>query len=325
MTAESTWRRELDGFVAATPLWLDKFPCRPPLPKAPRLVHDAAIAAAPALRAVGERHGLALSTLLGAAWGFLIGSLTGERDVIFGQSFGAPVRTLPVRVRVATDATFLDWMRDLEQRQTLLRAYEDVSLDRIREWSVLPREQPLFESLLIDTSDAIHRAEPAGARTPLVISIVPSAGGLSVRVDAEAARFDDWTIARTLDHFLTVLAAIAANPEQRLGDLSLVDDRERQRLVVDWNRTAVEHRDGACIHELFAEQAALRPDAIAVLGRKTTLTYRELDVQSNQLAHYLHKRGVGPDVRVALCLERTPDVIVALLGILKAGARPRCA
>jgi amino acid adenylation domain-containing protein len=188
-----------------------------------------------------------------------------------------------------------------------------VSLEQIRLWIAYGQGQ-LFESIIV-----LGELAEAVARTvPLIVSAVSSQDGIRIRVDADAGRFDGWAIERTLNHLVTVITALATMPDQRLNDLVLLDDQERARFL-ELNRTSVNYRNDACIHELFSEQASLRPDAIAVTSGDVSLTYSELDRRSNQLAHYLSKRGVGQDVRVALCLERTPDMIVSLLGILKAG------
>src|SRR5439155_24890727 len=119
-------------------------------------------------------------------------------------------------------------------------------------------------------------------------------------------------------HLETLLSGIIANPEQRLGDLPLLTEVERRQLTVEWNDTRVEY-PFSCIHELFAEQAALTSEAVAVISQEDQITFAELDRRANQLVHYLQKRGVGPEVIIAVCMERSIEMMVALLGILKAG------
>jgi amino acid adenylation domain-containing protein len=116
-----------------------------------------------------------------------------------------------------------------------------------------------------------------------------------------------------------LLEGIATNSDRRLSELALLTARERRLVVEDWNATAASYRGDCCVHELFAEQAARTPDAVAVVFAEESLTYRELDRRSNQLAHHLRGLGVGPEVVVGLCVERSLAMVVGLLGILKAG------
>ena len=134
------------------------------------------------------------------------------------------------------------------------------------------------------------------------------------------ALFDAATIERLAGHFRTVLEGIVANPNARLSELPLLSEAERHQLLVEWNATAAAYPGGQCIHDLFAEQAARTPDATAVVASDgERLSYGELDARANRLAHYLQSLGVGPEIVVGLCLERSPNLLVGLLGILKAG------
>ena len=116
-----------------------------------------------------------------------------------------------------------------------------------------------------------------------------------------------------------MLEGIVADADARISDLPLLTEEERHLLVEEWNATASEYPKDKCLHDLFAEQAAKTPEAVAVVYEDSELTYGELDRRSNQLAHYLRQLGVGPDVIVGLCVERSLEMVVGLLGILKAG------
>lgn len=154
--------------------------------------------------------------------------------------------------------------------------------------------------------------------------------------------FDAATIRRMAGHFQTLLAGIVANPDQPIAELPLLTADERQQLLVEWNDTAAPYPDDRCFHHLFEEQAARTPDAVAAMADfgvgildfglqheskiqnlkskiPNILSYRELNARANQLAHYLQGLGVGPETLVGLCVERSPEMIVGLLGILKAG------
>jgi len=131
--------------------------------------------------------------------------------------------------------------------------------------------------------------------------------------------FDCTTITRMLGHFQTLLEGIVADPNQRLADLPILTATERQQLLVEWNQTEKDYSSDRSIHQLFEEQVNKTPDAIAVVYKDEQLTYQELNRRSNKIAHYLQKLGVTPEVLVGICVERSPLMIVGILGILKAG------
>jgi non-ribosomal peptide synthetase component F len=132
--------------------------------------------------------------------------------------------------------------------------------------------------------------------------------------------FDEATITRMVGHFETLLEGIVANPQARIADLPLLSQAERHQLLVEWNNTQADYPKDQCIHQLFEAQVERNSNAIALIFEDKQLTYRELNNRSNQLAHYLQKLGIGAEVLVGICLEPSVELIVGLLGILKAGA-----
>jgi non-ribosomal peptide synthetase component F len=120
-------------------------------------------------------------------------------------------------------------------------------------------------------------------------------------------------------HFNTLLEAAAANPDQRLSDLPLLTEAERHQVIMEWNRTEAYYPKDRCLHQLFEEQVERTPEAVAVAFEGELLTYRQLNERADQLASYLRKLGVGPDALVAICVQRSLEMVVGLLGILKAG------
>ena len=163
---------------------------------------------------------------------------------------------------------------------------------------------------------AVNRRAP---KLDLSLSIMNAAEGLTGSLEYDTDLFDATTIARMLEHFQILLEGIVANPEQCLSDLPLLTDTERHRVLVEWNDTRRDYPKEQCIHQLFEVQVERGPDTIAVEFAADQLTYRELNVRANQLAHYLRKRGVRPEVLVGICMERSLEMVVGLLGILKAG------
>ncbi len=131
--------------------------------------------------------------------------------------------------------------------------------------------------------------------------------------------FDRSTITRLIEHFQTLLESIVANPDEEISELPLLSEAELTQLLVDWNHTEADYPKDKCIHELFEKRVEETPDAPALISGDKQLTYRELNIRSNQLAHYLQKLGVGAEVLVGICVERSLDMVVGMLGILKAG------
>ena len=151
------------------------------------------------------------------------------------------------------------------------------------------------------------------------LNVIENNGELLLEMNYSTDLFEAETINRMLGHFQTLLEGIVAEPEQRLSNLPLLSQPERHQLLVEWNDTQADYPQDKCIHQLFEAQAEGTPDAVAVEFESQQLTYRELNSRANQLAHYLRSLGVGPDVLVGLCVERSLDMVVGLLGILKAG------
>ncbi|MEO6238618.1 MAG: amino acid adenylation domain-containing protein [Vicinamibacterales bacterium] len=318
----SVWREELSGTACPSPLWLDRDAAALVSGDSPKIVHEGRVPGPDCLRALGLRQQLDLTTIFCAAWGFVLGRLTGEDQVVIGVSTGAATSALPVRVDLHEDQPFAAWLSALEKR---MRRMQDrsagITLSRIREFAAFPPELPLFDSVI---SVNLAGSSPTGAvKTHTALSFVVEGsadGAIVIKLDGAAARFDDWTIRQMLRHLLEVLRRIGEDSSQHLTAVALLDTPEQQQQKAAWNRTHVEHRGCACIHELFAARVALHPDAPAVVLNDRSLTYGDVDLRSSQLARYLIARGVRPGDRVALYLNRTPEMIIALMAILKAGA-----
>jgi len=148
---------------------------------------------------------------------------------------------------------------------------------------------------------------------------VDSSEGISGMVIYSADLFDESTITRLIGHFQALLESIVTNPEQRIANLQYLSAQERYQLLVEYNNTRADYPQDLCIHQLFEMQAYRTPDAVALVFGEERVTYRELNLRSNQLARYLQKMGVGAEVLIGLCCGRSLDLILGMLGILKAG------
>ena len=156
------------------------------------------------------------------------------------------------------------------------------------------------------------------AKFDLIFSILEAAEGLSATFEYSTDLFEADTIRRMAGHLQTLLSGIVANPEQQLRQLPLLTQAQQQQLL-EWNDTQVEYSKTQIIHQLFEAQVERTPDVIAAIFEERQLTYRELNARANQLAHYLQSLGVKPEVLVGICVERSLEMAVGILGILKAG------
>ena len=163
-----------------------------------------------------------------------------------------------------------------------------------------------------------YNLEFSVAKFDLLLALSESTHGLIGEISYALDLFMPQTIHRLVKHFELVVEEMVRDPEQRIGELCLLGEEEKQQVLVEWNRTEREY-PSRTIHELFASQAGRTPEAIAVVCGGEKLSYEELNARANQLGHYLRQQGVGPEVRVAVCLERSVEMVVALLAVLKAG------
>jgi len=267
------------------------------------------------------------------------------------SSIGFFVNTLVMRSRLEKaggDAcpTFVELLAEI--RQTALSAYanQDVPFEQLVDELQISRSlshSPLFQVMFaLQNAPAKPLSMPELKIAPLEVENLRAKFDLTLMLwEAETSQassqaqagtavlqgfwqynsslFDRDRITRMVGHFQTLLAGIVANPEQRIDELPLLTTAERHQLLVEWNDNQRPYPDDKCIHQLFEEQVAQNPDAIAVVDATESLTYRELNVRANQLAHYLQSLGVTTETLVGICVERSLAMIVGLLGILKAG------
>ncbi|HEX8871242.1 MAG TPA: amino acid adenylation domain-containing protein, partial [Candidatus Acidoferrum sp.] len=344
--AQTYWKRVLHGFPAATPLAVDR----------PREGAEGygerhillSVESTGTLESLARAKQVTLNTLVQAAWALLLSRYSGETDVVFGvivagrpealpgveSMLGLFINALPLRVSIAETDTLADWLQKLQSRQLEDREYGYSSLAEVQHLSEVPAGLPLFESLLVfqNYPQRDLPAEERGSRAPSstrsvertsypLTAIAAPGEELMLRLLYDRARFDDATVIRMLGHWRMLLATMTSCPAgslPKLADLSLLTAAEQQQLN-DWNRNQTEYPRDRCIHELFLEQAARVPDAIAVVSGETRLTYREVNDRADLLARYLNCLGVGPDTPVALCVERSPEMVIGVLGILIAG------
>ncbi|MEA2692036.1 MAG: hypothetical protein QOJ16_1423, partial [Acidobacteriota bacterium] len=260
---------------------------------------------------------------------------------------GLFINTLPVRAQLDSRAEVGAWLAGLQESQLARQAFETTPLPRIQGWSELPPGTPLAASLFVFENYPQPILPKDGSLTlgevrfrertnyPLTAIAAPAGEDLELRLAWDPEHHDAATAARLLAHWARLLAALgealgaapgSAGP--RLGDLSMLSEAERQQMVAEWNpRPPAELAEiaGVPLHERFAAQAARTPDAVALTAPSGEregggeLTYGELAGRAGRLAAVLRRRGVGAESLVAICLERSLDLVVALLAVLEAG------
>ncbi|HEY0602193.1 MAG TPA: amino acid adenylation domain-containing protein, partial [Herpetosiphonaceae bacterium] len=299
-----------------------------------------------ALLALSQQHGVTLFMTLLAAFQVLLSRSSGQDELLVGspiagrtraeldEVIGCFVNTLVLRADLRGQPSFLALLERV--RTTTLHAYEHQELPFERLVEALQPARDLSRSPLVQVMFALHNTpqeaialpgltltrlavDSGTAKFDLALSLNETADGLVGTLEYATALFERATMERLIDHFHTLLAAIVADPQQAITTLPLLTDAEQHQLLVDWNTTSLPYPQDQCLHQLLEAQVARTPEAIALQCGDAVLTYGELNARANQLAYHLQKLGVGPDVRVGLCLDRSLDLVVGLLGILKAG------
>ena len=298
-----------------------------------------------ALRELADRCQIGFETLMQGAWVLLLNRESGGEDIVYGllkaerpaglgsngTMLGPLSNTLPVRVQVPPGLPLVFWLKSLQSQLTELGSYHFCNPDQIREWAALPQQLPLFQCVVIrdeemldgslevpGSSLKIQSIESVGlASIPLAV-VLPRATVSRLRVSYDQQFIARETVQRMLAHFQALLEGVIENPNQPILNLPIMSRAEAEELF-QWNQTDTAYPRDKCIHELFEQQAGERPEAIAAVFEDEQLTYGELNARANQLAHHLQMLGVQPESRIALCVERSLDMLVSILGILKAG------
>ncbi len=345
--AERFWRATVGDLTAPTPLELER--TRPGGDAGDPATQRIALLPAPATAALvagARRGGVTLNAVVQGAWAVLLHRYSGQPEVVFGVTssgreadlpgiesmIGVLINTLPLRLAVPAAEPTAAWLARLQDRLLELRRHEHTPLVDIQSWSGVPGHLPLFESLVVLQNFPVHPVEAGRRRRdvlvvegtaatgqsnyPLVLAVQPGAE-LRLRLMYQNERCTGSAAARLLGHLQSLLAGMAEGLDRRLDDLPLLTVAERHQLVVEERGSAfpVSGR----LEELFAAQAAMAPDAVAVVAEDRCLTAGELARRAGRLARHLQSRGVAREDRVALLLERSEELAVAVLGTLRAG------
>ncbi|HEY9832541.1 MAG TPA: amino acid adenylation domain-containing protein [Stenomitos sp.] len=306
------------------------------------------------LKQLSQSQGVTLFMTLLAAFETLLYRYTNQEDICVGSPIsnrnrseiepliGFFLNTLVLRTDLSGNPQFRELLGRV--RQVALEAYThqelpfEVLVEALQPERSLSH-RPLFQVMFILQTAPLEPLELPGvtltplkmpgvtAKFDLTLYLRETEQGLTGGFEYSTDIFDEVTIARMAGHFQILLEGIVANPAQRLSELPLLTEAERHQLLIEWNDTNSEYPQDQCIHQLFEAQVERTPDAVAVVFDNESLTYRQLNERANQLAHYLQQLGVGAEVLVGICLERsssgtaslTLQMLIGLLGILKAG------
>ncbi|MDA7011674.1 amino acid adenylation domain-containing protein [Pseudomonas cerasi] len=299
------------------------------------------------LKQVARQQGVTLFMLLLASFQSLLHRHSGQSDIRVGVPIanrnraetegliGFFVNTQVLRAEFDVHTTFNELLQQVKYTALQAQAHQELPFEQLVE-ALQPQRSlshsPLFQVMFNHQSQASAdvRALPGlqveallpdsyPAQFDLTLNTAEHDGGLSAGLTYATALFDPRTIERMAGHWLALLQAICANAAQRIAEVPMLDVAERQQILHDWNATAADFPNEACLHSLIEAQVRATPDASALVFATEQLSYVQLNARANQLAHRLRESGVGPDVLVGICVERSLELVIGLLAIIKAG------
>ncbi|MGZ3460091.1 MAG: non-ribosomal peptide synthetase, partial [Archangium sp.] len=303
---------------------------------------------AAAVKVLARREGVTPFMVLLAAWQTLLSRYSGQDDISVGTAItgrgraelqgliGFFVNTLVLRTRLAGNPTFRELLGRVRESALGAYAHQDVPFEKLVE-ALQPSHSrghsPIFQVMFLLQDGTVGtpvlsgvEARPLDVHTgtsmfDLTLSLSESGRGLEGWLEYATDLFDVATVERMGAHLRVLLEGALARPERRLSELPLLEETERHQLLVEWSgvRVEAEVEAGAVLHQAFEAQVERTPEAVALIAGTQRLTYRELEARANRLAWRLRALGVGPETLVGVYLERTAELVVALLGTLKAG------
>jgi amino acid adenylation domain-containing protein len=298
------------------------------------------------LGALSQREGTTLFMTLLAAFNVLLHRYTHQEDIAVGtpiaqrnhaeveQLIGFFVNTLVMRTQCSEEPTFRELLRKVKETSLSAYAHQDVPFEKLVEELHPERSlshSPLFQ-VMFDLQNApmqpMHLEnlrltplpfEPGTAKFDLTLTLNETTNGLDGALEYSTDLFDETTVRQMVESFKTILHGITLNPDAEIQSLPVLTEAERQKVLIEWNKTSGPYVSDALIHRLFERQAESTPERPALACGDAILSYRELNSRANQLARYLKKYGVGPEAMVGILMQRSAETVVAILATLKAG------
>ncbi|HEU4560211.1 MAG TPA: amino acid adenylation domain-containing protein, partial [Longimicrobium sp.] len=297
------------------------------------------------LEALSRRHGATLDVTLLAGWAVVLSRLSGQADVVIGtpaagcgeieELIGSVASTLAIRVDLSGAPTVAELLERVKERALGAQHHQDISFEQLMELLQPARSlahHPLFQVTFAWRNASASRLELPGlslapvdaaphgtASFDLLLSLWEDDGRIVGGVDYATALFERETVERWAGYLRRVLEGMVADERGSVEQLELLSAAERRRVVEEFNAGRAEYPRDALVHERFEAQVERTPGATALVFEDETLSYAELNARANRLAHHLRSLGVGPDARVAICVERGPAMVVGALAVLKAG------
>jgi amino acid adenylation domain-containing protein len=345
--SERFWRQTLAGFTTPTPLPMDL--------GGPDVAEEHAQAAVHVdgdrharLQALARESAVTINTVVQAAWALMLSRYAGRDDVVFGATVsgrpgGLPgvermvgmfINTLPVRDHIRPERTVRAWLADLQQRQVEARQHEHARLLEVQGWSEVPREHPLFGSIVVFENYPLGPADdeegagsglrmtqleaPEGTTYPLTLVAVPNADRLDLRLNYDVCRFSADAARRMVGAVESILRAFVEAPDAPLAAVDVIPADDRP-LLAAWGAGEAMDDAPSLAHAAIERHAAQTPDAVAVAWSGGRMTYADLDARAGAMAARLVEAGVRTDSAVGVSLPRGPEGVVAFLAVLKAG------
>ena len=298
------------------------------------------------LRELSRRSGTTLFMTMAAAFNALLYRYTGQREIVVGTPIanrnrlevegliGFFINTVVLRTSISDDPSFEELLARVREQALGAYVHQELPFEKLVEEMQPERTlsyTPLFQAMFVLRHDSSPELELGGlestplnmevgtAKFDLTMAVINSPQCIGVSLEYNTDLFEAHTIEQMLFHFELLIEAIIADPSQRISGLEMLSSQERDQLVLGWNNTQAEYPRNKCVHELFEQQAAQTPEGIALTFGAQKISYKDLNRRANQLANYLREMGVGPEVLVGVCLERSVDMVTALFGVLKAG------
>ena len=345
-TQLSYWKNQLHNVTGILDLPTDRPRAAGQLSRGAYKVHTLSSDLSSRLAELSKREGATLFMTLLAAFQTLLWRYSNQDDIVVGSPIagrnrveiedliGFFINTLVLRASLSGNPTFGALLDQVKETAVGAYAHQDLPFEKLVEELQPQRDlnrNPLFQVMFQFQNTAPPQPNLNGlstsrvkiatetAKFDLLLLVREQDDALLCIMEYNSDLFDGETIERMLNNYATLLESIVTDPDAHLADLPLLTTAQRQQILIDWNATTAEFPYQKSIHQVFQEQAQLTPHDVAVVCDTTRLTFVELNARANQLAHYLRKRGVGPEVRVAICVERSVEMIVGLLAILKAG------
>ncbi len=340
------WRQQLAGIDSSLELPVDH--PRPTIatPQGARFDFTLPATLTRELKTLSDRENVTLFMTTLAAFQVLLFRYTHQEDILVGTPIanrtrseieglvGCFINMLVLRGSLSGDPTFLEFLQSL--RKTTLEAYtyQELPFEKLVE-DLQPERNlahaPLFQVMFIlrnashaeitlpELTIETQEIDNGTAKFDITLTLIESSDGLHGTIEYRTDLFERATIERMAGHYQQLLTDAVAQPDRRISRLSLLTGSEQRQILVDWNTTTASYPGQECLHHLFEDQVERSPAAIAATCQDASLTYDELNRHANKLARYLQRLGIGPEKTVGLCVDRSLEAMISILGVLKAG------